>query len=291
MKKMIMVILLVSSVSYGKSFDVKNFVSKLAGKNVNKLADKVVSSPHTKQMFTKKVSLESPPIDIVTKIAKNISNKSKFGDELISNTDYPSAVIRQYTKFGDAYLSVMRTFNKNSMALKKVDIELVNKKFPSIPNIKFNSSKVFNDKMVQALQYTGKKGWEVSTKLVTFAKNNPKKSTIYVLMAWYATDPDSFFEQKEKLIAFLESTAKEVVSDATKITLGASEGIANGFMSVAKEKMTVSNMFVLFLLFMAFMVWKLRSYIGKYFSIKLENRLEKVKNKSKNIEKNNEGLL
>lgn len=291
--KIIMIVLLLSSISYGKFFNKKSFISKLAGKNVGKLAREVKESSMTKKLVLQKISLNSPSIDIVSSVAKNISTKSKFGDALISKTNYPTDVVRQYSIYGNAYIDTLQEFNKKSLSLNKVDIQNFKKKFPSMPKIDFENSQVFNDRMVQTLKHTGKKGWEVSQKIFTLAQKNPKKSGVAILMAWYVADPESFFEQKEKLIASVGSILQEGSSDVTKLALGASSGIADGFISVIKEKMNFGNVMVLLLAFFSFMIWKLRLYIKQYFKIKLENFLKKEKNKSKNIEnnKNNEGLL
>jgi len=114
------------------------------------------------------------------------------------------------------------------------------------------------------------------------AKKHPKSTVVAGLYAWYVTDPDSFFEQKDKLISSVGSTLEEGVSDVTKLTLGATGGIADGFMSVAKEKMTLSNVIVLILALFAFLLWKFRSYIKRYFKIKLENSLAKEINNRQN---------
>lgn len=285
--KIILIALLLSSVSYGKLFDVKIFKNKLVGKNVNKLVNEAGESSYTKKLVTQKISLNTPAIDVVSSVAQNISKKSAFGDALISKTDYPVDVLRQYTKYGDRYVDTVGEFSKKSMNLNKVEAHDFKNKFPSMPTINFKTSKEFNDKMVETLKFTGKRGWEVSQGLFALAKKHPKSTAVTALMAWYVADPQSFFEEKEKLMAFVSSTLEEGVSDATQLVLRASSGVANGFMSVVKEKMTVGNMMVLLLLFLSFMVWKLRSYIKRYFKIKLEGFLQKEKKKSEN----NEGLL
>lgn len=287
MKKIIIAILLLSSINQAKMFNLSVFNKSIVGKNIGKLSKELTTSPHIQKMVLKDVALKKTSTDVVSSVALAIANKSKFGDELMATTASPTAVIRQYAKYGDNYLVTMKEFNKKSLALSADSIKSLKDKFPSMPKISFKTSKEFNDKMVKTLQFTGKKGWEASQQLAKLAKAHPKSTVVAGLYAWYVTDPNSFFEQKDKLIASVGSTLREVVSDVTKLTLGASSGIADGFMSVVKEKMTLSNIIVLILVFFSFVLWKLRLYIKKYFKIKLENSLEKAtKNK-----KNREGLL
>lgn len=289
--KILMMAFLLSSMSYGKLFNEKSFISKLAGKNIGKLAGEIKESSITKKLVLKKIPLNSSSIDIVSVVAKNISKKSKFGDELISKTNHPTDVLRQYGKYGNEYIDTLSEFSKKSLSLNQVDVQSFKKKFPSMPKIDIKNAQVFNDRMVQTLKYTGKNGWKVSQKIFTLAKENPKSSGVAILMAWYVTDPESFFEQKEKLIDFVGSIVEEGASDVTKLTLDASSGIANGLISVAKEKMTFGNILVLFLMFASLVVWKLRVYVKKYFKLKLDNSFQKLKTKSENKSENNEGLL
>jgi len=290
MKKIIIFILLLVSISNAKIFNLSVFESKIIGKNIKMLSKELSTSPHIKKMALKKITINKASTDIVASVALSIANKSNFGDKLMATTALPTAVIRQYAKYGDNYLLTMKEFNKKSLALSTQSIKKIKNKFPSMPKINFKNSEDFNNKMVKALQFTGRKGWKVSQQLWKLAKANPKSTVVTSLFAWYITDPKSFFEQKEKLITFIGSTVEEGASDVTKLTFGASSGIADGFMSIAKEKMTLSNIIVFILAIFTFILWKLRSYIKRYFKIKLNNSLEKVTNKSKNTE-NSEGLL
>ena len=288
MKKIIITILLVSSMCEAKMFDLSVFTKKIIGKNIGKLSKELSTSPHIQKMVLKDVALnKKSSSDVVSFVALAIANKSKFGDKLIATTAYPTDVIRQYAKYGDNYLVTMKEFNKKRLSLTPNSLKSLKDKFPSMPKINFKTSQEFNDKMVKTLRFTGKKGWEASQELAKLAKKYPKSTAVAGLYAWYVTNPNSFFEQKDRLIASVGSTLKEGVSDVTKLTLGASSGIADGFISVVKEKMTLSNIIVLILAFFTFVLWKLRSYIKRYFKIKLENSLEQATKKKKN----REGLL
>ena len=282
MKKIIMVILLLNSMSQAKMFDLSIFNKKILGKNIGKLSKELEKSPHVKKMVLKDVALNKSSKDVVSSVALAISNKSKFGDKLMATTALPTDVIRQYAKYGDRYLPTIKEFSEKSLALSSKGIKSLKDKFPSMPKINFKTSEEFNNKMVQTLKFTGKKGWEASQQLAKLAKKHPKSTVVAGLYAWYVTDPDSFFEQKDKLISSVGSTLEEGVSDVTKLTLGATGGIADGFMSVAKEKMTLSNVIVLILALFAFLLWKFRSYIKRYFKIKLENSLAKEINNRQN---------
>lgn len=279
--------------SQANMFDIVKFNKKIVGKNLGKLSQELTTSPHVKKMALKNITLNKTSTDVVGSVALAIANKSKFGDKLMATTAYPTAVIRQYSKYGDKYLLTMKEFSNRSLALSSTNLKNLKDKFPSMPKINFKNSEAFNNKMVKTLQFTGKKGWEASQQLAKLAKAHPKSTVVVGLYAWYVTDPESFFEQKEKLITFVGLTLEEGMSDITKLTLNSTSGIADGFMTVAKEKMTFSNIMVLILSVFLFILWKLRSYIKKYFKIKLENGLEKAKSKStnRNNTQNNERLL
>jgi hypothetical protein len=296
MKKIIIAILLLNSMGQAKMFDIALFKKKIIGKNIEKLSQELITSPHVKNMALKNVILDKNSVDRVSSVALAIANKSKFGDKLMATTDSATAVIRQYAKYGENYLVTMKEFNQKSLALSSQNIKSLKDKFPSMPKISFKTSEAFNNKMVKTLQVTGKKGWETSQELAKLAKAHPKSTLVAGAYAWYVTDPKSFFEKKEELMAFIGSTLKEGVSDVTKLTLTAGSGIAEGFISTVKEKMTFSNTIVLILAIFSFILWKLRIYIKRYFKIKLENGLEKatrkvIKPKNTNNTEDSEGLL
>ena len=290
MVKIIIAIILVSTISYGKMFDVSKFGAKLAGKNIDKVVKSIKKSNFTKDIpKLKPIKGLKKELSAIASVANKISKKGDFEDKFISKTKYSLSAIQQYARYGDAYFDTMKHFSKKTVDISTSTLKQLKQKFPSMPKINFKSTEAFNDKMVETLKYTGKKGWKASQELFGLAKKYPKSTVVSGMYAWYVTDPESFFEQKEKLLAFLTSTLKEGVSDATKLTLESSSGIADGFMEVAKEKATVSNILILILVFFSFIAWKLRSYIKRFFKIKLENRLEKESDKRKNQDE--EGLL
>jgi len=293
MKKMIIAILLINSMGQAKMFDLSIFKNKIVGKNVGKLSKELEASPHINKMLLKNVATTKTSNDVVSSVALAIANKSQFADKLMATTAYPTDVIRQYSKYGNQYLLHMKEFGNKTLALSLNSLQSLKNKFPSMPKIEFKTSEAFNDKMIETLRHTGAKGWKVSQSLAKLAQSHPKSTAVVGLYAWYVTDPESFFEQKEALMAFVASTLKEGVSDVTEVMLEASSGIANGFISVVKEKLNISNIIVMVLIFLLFISWKLRSYIKMYFKIKLDKRLDTVTRKSKklNNEEDNEGLL
>lgn len=294
MKKMIIAILLINSMGQAKMFDLSIFKNKIVGKNVGKLSKELEASPHINKMLLKNVATTKTSNDVVSSVALAIANKSQFSDKLMATTAYPTDVIRQYSKYGNQYLLNMKEFGNKTLALSVNSLQSLKNKFPSMPKIEFKTSEAFNDKMIETLRHTGAKGWKVSRSLAKLAQSHPKSTAVVGLYAWYVTDPESFFEQKEVLMAFVASTLKEGVSDVTEVMLEASSGIANGFISVVKEKLNISNIIVMVLIVLLFISWKLRSYIKMYFNIKLNKRLDTAatrKSKKLNNEEDNEGLL
>lgn len=294
MKKIVIALILLSIVSYGKmSFNAK-LASKLSSKNVDTVLKKVSKSPYTKKLPPLKLKGVDPKVSKLVSVGNKISKRGKFEHDLIDKSNVPDDIIREYAKHGNTFLDTVKKFSKGVTTLSKTAFKKIKKQFTSMPDIKIKSTQSFNDKMITTLKYTGKKGWKATQELMALAKKYPKSTAVAGLMAWYVSDPESFLEQKDKLIAQIGATVKEGVSDATKVTLGVSSGVADGFMDVAKEKMTMSNILVLLLVFSIFILWKLRSYITRYFHIKLENGLENAKqNKKQNLNKNDdeEGLL
>lgn len=273
MKKLIIISILLSTLSYSKLFDISLFKKKIIGKNITKVAKEIQKSKHIKHMPLKNISIKQTHKNLLSNVASSISKKSKFADKLIAKTAYPTDVIRQYAKYGDSYLQKLQKFNNKTNALSPTNIKQLNNLFPKMPKIDFQNSKIFNDKMVQAFKYTGKKGWEVTETLTQLAKKYPKSTIVTGLYAWYVTDPQSFFEHKDKLIKFAGEVLEEGVSDITQLTFEASSGITTGFISTLKKNMTFSNILtILLILFIfIFIFWKLRLYLKRYIKNKLQN--------------------
>lgn len=276
MKKIVITLLLLNTFSFGKLFDIGTFSKKLVGKNLDKVSRTIKKSNFTKNLPDIILSKSlKPEVSLVIKVANIIAQKGDFEDKFISTTKYPTEVIRQYSKYGDGYLNTIKTFNQKVLSLSADAIKQLKDRFSSMPNVTFKTSQAFNDKFVMTLKYTGKKAWEASQSLMRLAEKHPKSTAVAGLYAWYVSDPESFFEQKSKLIDFVESLLNEATKDSTKIVLGASNGITTGLMEGIKERATLSNVVGLFLALLLLVLWRLRTYIEQFFKIKLENRLQK----------------
>ncbi len=295
MKKIIIVLMLVSVVTYGKmSFNTGKFITKVGSKNTDTVIKSIGKSRYIKKLPPLKIKGVDPKVSKLAAVGSKISKRGKFEHDLIDKSKVPLDIIHQYAKHGDTFLDTVKRFSMEAIKLPADAFLKLKKRFTKMPDIKIKSAQSFNDKMIITLRRTGKKGWEATQELMVLAKKYPKSTAVAGLMAWYVTDPESFLEQKDKLIVHIGATVKEGVSDVTKVGLGVSSGVADGFMDVAKEKMTISNLLVLLLAFVAFVLWKLRTYISRYFHIKLENGLANVKKNNKQKLNNNddeEGLL
>jgi hypothetical protein len=289
MKKTVTMILLLSSFSFGQLFNIGIFSRKIVDKNLEKVTKTIAKSNFIKNLPDLKLSKSlTPEVSAVVAVGSQIAKKGDFEDKLISKTLYPTEVIRQYAKYGDSYLKTIKEFSQKAVTLSSNGIKNLKDEFPTLPNIKFKTSQEFNDKFVNTLKYTGKKGWETSQVLIKLSAKYPKSTAVGGLYAWYVSDPESFFEQKENLLVFVESTVEEGTKDVTKVILGASSGVTTGFIETIKEKATVSNIFGIVVASFLFVLWKLRSYIKRFFKIKLDNRLEKEKNRTSNRRYNND---
>jgi hypothetical protein len=310
MKKVLIMVLLSISILQGKMFNITKIIGKVVKDKdsikTTRFIKQLDKSPYARRMIApnvinspilntgvKKICQTQPKFCSLSKTFVAFSKKSEYADKLLTTTDYPLDVIRFHMKHGNGFLETIKEFGIGVSKVTSSHVELLRKKFPNMPQIQFENMKKINDKMLLTLRYTGKKGWEATQELLTLAKKYPKSATVATLMAWYISDPESFFEQKANLIDFVGSTIEEGVSDVTKLTLNASSGVADGFTSVLKEKATFSNLMVLFLLFLSFIIWKLREYIKEYVTIKLNNSLKKAKNQSidRDFNEDREGLL
>ena len=303
MKNIILVgMLLFSANLYGVKFDVVKLgkqVGRVDAKEIAQLVKQIDKSPYARRKLMAKtinstvmdsgvikVCKMKPEFCPVAKVAVVLARKSKYADELLATTDYPLDVIKYYSRHGDTFLDTMKGFGIGVSKVTAAQVELMRRRFPNMPNIAFHSMKEINDKMLVTLRYTGKKGWEASQKLMALSKKYPKSTAVGALMAWYVADPESFFAQKEKLIDFVSSTLEEGTSDITKLALGATQGIADGFVSTVKEKLTVKNSVVLLLLFFGFILWKFRLLVSERFK-----RLSNTKKDTNRDNNNDEGLL
>jgi hypothetical protein len=291
MKKIILVILVLTALSYGKIFDITKFSKKIATKNIDKLSKAIKKSNYTKKLPDLKLNKTSnPKVSSVVAVAKKIAEKGDFEDRLVSKTLYPASLIRQYAKYGDSYLAKMKYFSKNAVNIPLKDINKLSKYYPNMPKIKFSSIDEINDKFIIVLKQTGKKGWEVTNKIFKLSQKYPKSSIVTALYAWYLIDPQGFMEHKEELLKKIESIIKEGAKDTTRLALNGSSGIIDGFIETFKEKANILNVSLLLFLFFIFILWKLRNYIKRFFKIKIEQKLDNISrgNSKKNLESNND---
>lgn len=304
MKKIIWLVIIVNSLLVATGLPFSKIFKQIDGKDINKikklsakirdsanLSDKLIKS----SSLTRKVSticIEKPNYCALSKGIAIFSQKSNFARELITRTKYPMDVIRLDLKYGDKFVETLSDLSSNILEKSGKGIKSLKTNFPQMPKISFETREAIQDKMLLTLRYTGKKGWETSQSLLKLAKEHPKKSLVVGLMAWYVADPESFFENKEKALAFVGSTLKEGTKDISNLVLDSSSGIADSLSSAVKEKLTFSNGLLLLLLMVSVLVWKMRSFFKSLFTIKLNNILdkEKKKNKIKNS-KEEEGLF
>jgi len=291
MKKIILSLLVIGSLSYGKGFNYIKFSKKIS-KNIDRTVKVVKNSKYIKELpdikLPKGISKE---VATITKVASKIAKKGDFESKLVATTAHPSLLITQYAKYGDNYLDTIKIFSKRALNVSQDGLSKIKKKFKDMPTINFKTSKEFNDKFIEATKLTGKKGLEVSKKLAKFAKENPKSSIVSAMMAWYAYDPNSFLAKKEELLNYLTSTLKTGVEDATKVTLEASGGIVDGIVNTIKEKATVSNIIGIVIAIILFILWKFRSFFKEFLNIKLENRLQKEREKNRYSNNDEEGTF
>jgi len=304
MNKTIILTIAISSILFGKNLDIVSIMKKVhpaQQSDLLKISKELTESSYARHMISAKVLKSNIPNQGITLLCKtqptacipakallNMAEKSPYASELVAVTKYPLDAIRLHMKHGDKFLLNTQQFEVAIKKLSKQDIKILKNEFPKMPNLSPSLMDNVKDKFILSLRYTGDKGWKVSQKLLKFSEKHPKSATVSILMAWYLTNAESFFEEKEKLIKFLGSTVEEGTSDITKVGLNVSSGIANGITSSIEEKLNFSNIIIFILLVLSLGVWKLRKFIKSYFKIKMDGILNKEKIKSEPIE---EGLL
>jgi len=183
----------------------------------------------------------TPEIASIATIGKKFTDQGPFATKFINSVPDPGETLRQFSKYGKGYVKtaerVSSTFTRHvddMLAISKSSTKAG--KFPfSIKHIpKFKSPNFVNKKFVEVLKRTGKKGYEVTTKISKWAAKHPKSSAAGVAFAWYMVDPEGFTEA-------LRESGKTVAEFVAASAGGVTEGLGQGFLTKIKEILTIQK--------------------------------------------------
>jgi len=182
----------------------------------------------------------TPAIASIATMGKKFTDQGPFATKFINSVPDPGEALRQFSKYGKDYLKtaerVSSTFTRHiddMMAISKSSTKA--RKFPFSKYIpKFKNPDFVKKKFVEVLKRTGKKGYEITTKIGKWAKKHPKSSLAGVAFAWYMVDPEEFTEALRKS----NKTVGEFVAASAGSVM---EGLGQGFLAKVKEMLTIQK--------------------------------------------------
>ncbi len=182
----------------------------------------------------------TPEIASIATIGKKFTDQGPFAIKFINSVPDPGEALRQFSKYGKGYVKTAERVS--STFTRHVDDMLViskrstkTGKFPFSKYIpKFKKPDFVNKKFVEVLKRTGKKGYEVITKIGKWAAEHPTSSAAGVAFAWYMVDPEGFTEA-------LRKSSKTVGEFVAASAGGVTEGLGQGFLTKIKEVLTTQK--------------------------------------------------
>ena len=178
-------------------FKINSFYQKIVTKDpklLNSLnreisTSKVINS--TKEINIKKIA---KPIPKIMAVAKIISEKDTFSEKLISSSSKPLLIVRQYSKYGDDYLKTLKDLNQNIKSNREEALKVIDKRFKSKLNIKEINLDNINEKVVDLIDRTGKRGLNLLKKL----SKNSGKITLTAMAITFIAMPEEFLDLLDK---------------------------------------------------------------------------------------------
>ena len=216
-------------------------VKKLA-KDVAPSGQKVLANSDLRKMLPniplKKIT---PGIASIATMGKKFTDHGPFATKFINSIPDPGEALRQFSKYGKGYVKTAERVS-STFARHADDILAISKrstkanKFPFSPKHipKFKNPDFINRKFVEVLKRTGKKGYEVITRIGKWAAKHPKSSAAGVAFCWYMVDPEGFTEA-------LRKSSKTVAEFVAASAGGVTEGLGQGFLTKFKEMLTLQK--------------------------------------------------
>jgi len=168
-------------------------------------------------------------------IGDDIAARNPYGKKFINSVSEPLDAISQYGRYGDDYLKtterITKTVVKDLPALKVLRPEELKKIFPIAPSSlsKLGSEVEVMDACVDVLRRTGNKGYQVLSKISSWAADHPGSVVAAAAFAWYYTDPEGFLDTVKDVSQFL---AEGVLKGSQKV----GEGMVEAAIETVKTK-------------------------------------------------------
>ncbi len=280
------VLLILVLISFSNATGASKYFSKFSRKYSNDAIAKVeknfISNSKYIDNITSNVNISKlPAISKVALIADGIAMKSPFGKTMLDVGSDPLSVVKYYSKYGDDFIRNTKILNTS---IKKINIPALQKKLlPEFPNMKlrvFNTDKQVIDRSIEVMQYTGKKGWEISKKIGKYAAENLKSAVAGVMFAWFLSDPNGFAEALDKAGNNINEFAYLIAEKIGEGAAGVPIAAANGFWEKIKSEANPGNISILMLIVLLYIAWKFRAIIGNIIQRKLAAREDTEKNKN-----------
>ena len=162
----------------------------------------------------------TPDIIKIASVGRLIVSKGKRHEQFLNQVSSPQDVIRQYGNYGDDYLKVILNSGKTIQTHLSNVILRGAKGVPDFSTKKlesFKSPDFSNNKLVDILKRTGKRGFQTVKQISIFASENQKSTASAGLLLWFMIDPEGMLDSVQDISAFL-----------TKASLGTGGAIVNG---------------------------------------------------------------
>ncbi len=219
------------------------------------------NSKHLKNMASKINLKRITPLDKVTRLAKDIANKSPFSNKMMGIKN-PMDAMRLYSKGGDKFFKSANIITTKALRVDSKLITKVGKKFPSLPNIPKLSQEQMLNKFAGVMKATGSFGFKITKGLAQIAIKNPKSAVAGLMFGWFLSDPVGFKEQLDKFGGNIEAFAHEIGSLVSHVVVGGTSGFIDGVVTSASKFMTTRNIIILLLaLLLVWLLWQFKSFI------------------------------
>jgi len=236
----------------------------------------------------------TPEIVSIATMGKKFADGGKFAKKFINTVPDPGEVLRQASKYGSGYVKtaerVSKSFIKHSddllflskKTMKKGDLPFSKKILPN-----FKKPKFVNEKLVEVLKRTGKKGYEVTAKITKWAAAHPNSSLSAIALAWYMTDPEGFSVALNKSG---KTVAEFITTTVSSAAGGVGQGAIEGFTNILTSK-RIPSVIVGVLIALLIFVRPVRRFALTPFKIigqKMNETADKYEKKSSHSFKFNE---
>lgn len=219
-------------------------------KPAKKLAKEIVPSvqkvlaPSDLKKILPKIPLNkiTPEMKSIAAKAKEFTDHGPFATKFINSVGEPGEALRQFSRYGKDY--VKKAGNVSDTISRHIDDILAlsrktnkSRKLPfTYPDYfpDFKNPAFVNNKFVEILKRTGKKGYEAISEIAKWAKDHPKSTAAGIAFTWYMIDPEGFTEAVHK-------SGKTIGAFVSTTVSGATEGIGKGVWTGLKENVSMKN--------------------------------------------------